>query len=593
MEIFLDPLATTLTVSSVAGVAPGAEFDVPVDILSDEVLSVSAADLSFIYDPGLVEVVDVSNGVLSQSSLIAFNSSVSGVLRVSQAGIDSLSSASGTFLVLRFRALPSATGLLVIDLDENNSQLNEGLNGFVAIDGSVSFLDPSVPTLAIAATNAVLNEGNSGTTAFTFTVTRSGDTSSASSAAWAATGSSANPADASDFVGGVLPSGTVSFAAGQTSQTITVNVAGDTTVENNESFNVTLSSPTNASITTAAATGIIVNDDSTPGDGSIVILLGLKDNFQQIDAINPRPADGSIYIAAATQIPYLYSAEIDEWISVQGLTGATGLQGATGAPGPVGSTGATGPNGPSAYDVAFTNGFAGTEAEWLASLEGPQGIQGETGPTGATGPQGPVGPQGPQGPAGTGGGGTGGGGTGGGGTPGTPTEPPVTINITNGDGNVNVIVNSPTSSNSIDSSRFFIRGTENADELIATSGSRSIMEGGGSADTFVMSPEDVYSKQTADFVTDFSKAEGDKVALPSDAFAMSRIRFKAAENKRDAKSLFSKKHNLIYDMEKCYLYLDLNGKKQGLGGGGVLAQFEKGTMLEKDDFLLMGAQPMV
>jgi len=115
------------------------------------------------------------------------------------------------------------------------------------------------------------------------------------------------------------------------------------------------------------------------------------------------------------------------------------------------------------------------------------------------------------------------------------------------------------------------------------------MEGGGSADTFVMSPEDVYSKQTADFVTDFSKAEGDKVALPSDAFAMSRIRFKAAENTKDAKNLFSKKQNLIYDMEKCNLYIDLNGKKQGLGGGGLLAQFEKGTMLEKDDFLLMPA----
>jgi hypothetical protein len=115
------------------------------------------------------------------------------------------------------------------------------------------------------------------------------------------------------------------------------------------------------------------------------------------------------------------------------------------------------------------------------------------------------------------------------------------------------------------------------------------MEGGGSADIFVMSPEDAYSKQTADFVTDFSKAEGDKVALPTGAFAMSRIRFKAAESKKGAKDLFSKKHNLIYDMEKCYLYLDLNGKRKGLGGGGLLARFEKGTMLDKGDFLLMPA----
>jgi hypothetical protein len=57
----------------------------------------------------------------------------------------------------------------------------------------------------------------------------------------------------------------------------------------------------------------------------------------------------------------------------------------------------------SAYQVAQLNGFTGTEAEWLASLEGPQGpqgIQGETGATGATGPAGATGATGPAGPTG-------------------------------------------------------------------------------------------------------------------------------------------------------------------------------------------------
>jgi hypothetical protein len=51
--------------------------------------------------------------------------------------------------------------------------------------------------------------------------------------------------------------------------------------------------------------------------------------------------------------------------------------------------------GLSAYQIAQLNGFTGTEAEWLASLEGPQGpqgVQGETGATGATGATGPAGP---------------------------------------------------------------------------------------------------------------------------------------------------------------------------------------------------------
>ena len=120
------------------------------------------------------------------------------------------------------------------------------------------------PSLSIAAANASLNEGNSGSTAFTFTVTRTGSTTGASTASYAVTGSGANPATAADFTGGAFPTGTVSFAAGETSKTITVNVAGDATVEPNENFTVTLSNPSaGTTIGTAAATSTILNDDSS------------------------------------------------------------------------------------------------------------------------------------------------------------------------------------------------------------------------------------------------------------------------------------------------------------------------------------------
>ncbi len=67
----------------------------------------------------------------------------------------------------------------------------------------------------------------------------------ATGASWAVTGQRRlNPAAVgSDFAGAALPSGTVSFAAGETSKTITVNVAADTVVEPDEGFTVTLSSP--------------------------------------------------------------------------------------------------------------------------------------------------------------------------------------------------------------------------------------------------------------------------------------------------------------------------------------------------------------
>ena len=125
--------------------------------------------------------------------------------------------------------------------------------------------------LAISATDAVKAEGDSGSTSFTFTVTRTGDTSAATSVSYAVTGSGTNPADADDF-GGTLPGGTVSFAAGETSQTITINVSGDSAVESDEGFTITLSAASsNADINTSTATGTILNDDSAPAGADIAI----------------------------------------------------------------------------------------------------------------------------------------------------------------------------------------------------------------------------------------------------------------------------------------------------------------------------------
>lgn len=44
--------------------------------------------------------------------------------------------------------------------------------------------------------------------------------------------------------------------------------------------------------------------------------------------------------------------------------------------------------GQSAYEVAVTNGFSGTQAEWLASLKGKDGAKGDQGIQGAQGPTG-------------------------------------------------------------------------------------------------------------------------------------------------------------------------------------------------------------
>ena len=65
------------------------------------------------------------------------------------------------------------------------------------------------------------------------------------------------------FTGNTLPTGTVSFGAFENTKTITVSVAGDTTVETHETFELLLSTPSaDTSIDTATAQGTIQADDA-------------------------------------------------------------------------------------------------------------------------------------------------------------------------------------------------------------------------------------------------------------------------------------------------------------------------------------------
>jgi hypothetical protein len=87
-----------------------------------------------------------------------------------------------------------------------------------------------------------------------------------------------------------------------------------------------------------------------------------------------------------------------QWLeSLKGADGATGpqgpqgLKGDTGLTGPQGSQGLqgiAGQDGQSAYEIAISTGFVGTEIQWLASLKGADGTNG------AAGPQGPAGADG-------------------------------------------------------------------------------------------------------------------------------------------------------------------------------------------------------
>ena len=100
---------------------------------------------------------------------------------------------------------------------------------------ATSAYDSTMPTY-VSIDNVTKAEGNSGQTDFVFPVTLiNANPSQSYSVGYYTLGSNA---DSNDFM--ESPNGTLIFATGVTSQTITIKVNGDTTVEPNETFNVFL-----------------------------------------------------------------------------------------------------------------------------------------------------------------------------------------------------------------------------------------------------------------------------------------------------------------------------------------------------------------
>ena len=116
---------------------------------------------------------------------------------------------------------------------------------------------PVVPTLAIG--DASITEGDSGTAQLSFTVTLSQAATGPVTVNYSTANGTATAG--SDYT---ARSGTLTFAAGETTKTVTVPITGDTAVEANETFTISLAGASGATIADGSATGTIVNNDTAP-----------------------------------------------------------------------------------------------------------------------------------------------------------------------------------------------------------------------------------------------------------------------------------------------------------------------------------------
>lgn len=151
--------------------------------------------------------------------------------------------------------------------------------------------DDPLPQISIG--NRTQAEGNAGSSAFEFPLTLSHPSSQAITVR-------ANTADASATVlnndYAPLVNELITFAPGETTATLAVNVTGDLFFEEDEQFLVELSVPTNAEILNAQAIGTITNDDEFPR-------LSINSVEQVEGHSGATPLIFTVSLSAATQQP--------------------------------------------------------------------------------------------------------------------------------------------------------------------------------------------------------------------------------------------------------------------------------------------------
>ena len=190
---------------------------------------------------------------------------------------------------------PTETINIALEAPTGGAILGSPINAIISITDN-----DAAPVLSV--NNVTQNEGNTGTTVFTFTVTLAGQSSEEVTVGYStANGTATAPSDYTAISQGLL-----TFAPGETTKQVNVIVNGDFTIEANETFFVNLSSPLGATIGAAQGTGTINNDDVGgsfrftsaeylvgEGAGSILVTVQRTGGLAAGATVNYSTADGT------------------------------------------------------------------------------------------------------------------------------------------------------------------------------------------------------------------------------------------------------------------------------------------------------------
>ncbi|GAA4005153.1 hypothetical protein GCM10022408_16220 [Hymenobacter fastidiosus] len=162
--------------------------------------------------------------------------------------------------------------------------------------------DGAAPTLAFASAAGAVTEGNTGTTTYTITATLTGSAPTAGVTIPVMVVTAGTTADALDYT---LSPGSLTFVAGQATQTlpVTITVTGDVTPESNETVRLQLGTPTTGGAVLSLNshhTLTILNDDQAPAGTNCSSLYfseyveSSTGNTKVVEIFNPTTDDISL-----------------------------------------------------------------------------------------------------------------------------------------------------------------------------------------------------------------------------------------------------------------------------------------------------------
>ena len=127
-------------------------------------------------------------------------------------------------------------------------------------------------------------------------------------------------------------------------------------------------------------------------------------------------------------------------------------------------------------------------------------------------------------------------------------------------------------------------------DILDGGASRDLLTGGTGADRFRFSVGSGFGQANADQITDFNRAQGDRIEISRQAFGLAAgtsVSFQSVNTDQSLNQALAGGSLFVHDQRNGSLLFNQNGSAAGFGDGGVFANFGAGSALQASDLALI------